>query len=105
MDQIFCQCARGNAAKASTSGLAPDTFADDVSEMLYTDARMLSSSMLLEVVLSVERPAARGSRRIRAQARKARQTHSGGSLEFSERWSPRPSTVFADQQQEQVHNA
>ena len=22
MDQIFCQCARGNAAKASTSGLA-----------------------------------------------------------------------------------
>ena len=36
--------------------LAPDTFADDVKEMLCTEARRLRSAVLLEVLLTVERP-------------------------------------------------
>ena len=38
--------------------LAPDSFADDVKEMLYTDARMLRSSVLLGVLVAVDMPGA-----------------------------------------------
>ena len=34
--------------------LAPDTFANDIKEMLYADVRTLQSAVLLEVLLSVE---------------------------------------------------
>ena len=36
--------------------LAPDAFTDDIKTMLYTEARMLRSAVLLDVLLSVERP-------------------------------------------------
>ena len=36
--------------------LAPDSFADDMKEMLYTDARMLRSSVLLGVLVAVGMP-------------------------------------------------
>ena len=36
--------------------LTPDTFADEVKEMLYADARLLRSAVLLEVLLEVDSP-------------------------------------------------
>ena len=41
----------GNLAR-----LAPDAFSDDIKTMLYNAARMLRSAVLLDVLLSVERP-------------------------------------------------
>ena len=36
--------------------LAPDVFAQDIKEMLYTDTRMLNSAVLLDALLSVDMP-------------------------------------------------